>query len=337
MSTVLWYVHDHGLGHLQRAGAVLAVFGAPVVVAAGPGVAATARRHLDVPVVELPSDVERDGDAPSPRGPWHHAPAGRVLRRRTAALATIAEAHDCTTAVVDVSVEVAALCSLLGLRTVAVRQSGTRSDPAHQLGLSCADIVWVPQHRDLEPIAEDVDDRWVFSGAFSRHDHLAPVPATTSPRLALLVVGAGGTTFDDAAWRDASGPAGWRVLIAGTPHRWSNGEVCSLGHVEAIAGLLGAASVVISAAGWSSVADAVAARTRLVLVPERRPFDEQVVRARRLDELGLAVSLPSWPHPRDLDAVLRRAERLVPARWDSFYDRRGASRVAGMIEELHRR
>jgi UDP-N-acetylglucosamine--N-acetylmuramyl-(pentapeptide) pyrophosphoryl-undecaprenol N-acetylglucosamine transferase len=332
MSTVLWYVHDHGLGHLQRARAVIPQLGAPVIVVAGPAIATTARRVLDAPVLELPSD----GDGPCQRGPWHHAPAGRVLRRRTAALAAIAEAHDCTTAVVDVSMEVVALGSLLGLRTVAVRQSGVRTDPAHRLGLSCADVVWVPQHRDLEPIPEGVDDRWVFSGAFSRHDDLTPVSTASAPRLALLVVGGGGSTFHDDAWRDAGAPPGWRVVIAGTPHRWSNGDVCSVGHVE-LFGLLGAASAVISAAGWSSVADAVAAGTRLVLVPERRPFDEQAVRARRLDELGLAVALPAWPHPSCLDAVLRQAERLTPGRWDPFYDRRGASRAAAMIDELHER
>ena len=37
MTTVLWYVHDHGHGHLQRARAVLRHVKVPVVVAAGPG------------------------------------------------------------------------------------------------------------------------------------------------------------------------------------------------------------------------------------------------------------------------------------------------------------
>jgi predicted glycosyltransferase len=231
--------------------------------------------------------------------------------------------------------EVVTLCSLLGLRTIATRQSGTRSDPAHRIGLSCADVVWVPQHRDLEPISDGVDERWIFTGAFSRNDDLTTVPTATAPRLVLLVVGGGGSTFDDAGWRDASAPPGWRIVIAGTPHRWSNGGVCSVGHVEPLAGLLGAASVVISAAGWSSVADAVAARTRLVLVPERRPFDEQVARARRLHELGLAIALATWPHPRCLAALVEQAERLTPSRWEPFYDRCGAPRTAAMIDELH--
>jgi hypothetical protein len=335
MSTVLWYVHDQGHGHLQRARAVLPHLDANVVVAAGPGVAELARCRLDAPVVALPTDV--DGTGPAARGPWHHAPTGRILRRRTVALATIAEEHDCTTAVVDVSMEVVALCSLLGLRTVALRQSGLRTDIGHRIGWSCADVVWVPQHPELEPIDEDRDERWRFTGAFSRLDHASTVSPATNPQLALLVIGAGGSSFNDAPWRRAGAPPGWRVVIAGTPHRWSHGDVCSVGRVETLSDLLGPASVVVTAAGWSSVADAVASKTRLVVVPEPRPFDEQLVRARRLEEVGLALRLPNWPSPSDFGAVLRRAEGLDPHRWAPFHDGQGATRAAAMIDDLHRR
>ena len=47
------------------------------------------------------------------------------------------------------------MACLLGLRTVTVRQSGRRDDEAHRIGLASADVVWVPQHRDLEPHAAD--------------------------------------------------------------------------------------------------------------------------------------------------------------------------------------
>ena len=36
MSAILWYVHDHGRCHLDRARAVLAHIAAPVVFAVGP-------------------------------------------------------------------------------------------------------------------------------------------------------------------------------------------------------------------------------------------------------------------------------------------------------------
>jgi UDP-N-acetylglucosamine:LPS N-acetylglucosamine transferase len=331
--SVLWYVHDHGLGHLQRARAVVDLLAAPVVVAAGPGVADAAAAALDVPVVALPPDAE--GGVAVPRGPWHHAPAGRMTRDRQLALIETIADHDCTTAVVDVSMEVTALASLLGLRTIAVRQSGHRGDVAHRVGLSCADVVWVPQHRALEPVDDGTDERWCFTGAFSRFDGLGSTAADDDPRVVLFVLGAGGTTFDEAAFRDAVAPPGWRVVIAGGPTAWAHGDVSAVGRTDALLPLLRAATVVVTSAGWASTADVAAVGRALVVVPEDRPFDEQAVRAAALGAAGLATSVGRWPSPDELPGVLAAATALDPQRWSTVHDGRGAARAAAMIERIH--
>ena len=330
---VLWYVHDHGRGHLQRARAVLAHLRAPVVVAAGPHVADLAAATLDVPVVRLPPDTT--SGRPTPRGPWHPAPIGRLLRDRHVQLVRAVDAHECTTAVVDVSMEVTALTSLLGLRTISVRQSGCRTDDAHRVGLSCADVVWVPQHRALEPISEPTDDRWHFTGAFSRYDDLPPAADPAEPRIALIVLGAGGSTFDEAAWRDAAAPPGWCVVIAGGRARWRRGNVRAVGTVDPLHPLLCAASTVVAGAGWASTADVAAIRRPLVVVPEPRPFDEQLVRARALAAAGLALHVDTWPTPTRLADVLAEAGTLDPAAWAEFHDGHGARRAATMIDAVH--
>ena len=87
MTAVLWYLHDHGLGHVHRARAVLPQLDASVVVAAGPGVADIARRVLDAPVITLPSDA--DGEGPTPEDPGTTLPlvvccdAGQPPSRRS--------------------------------------------------------------------------------------------------------------------------------------------------------------------------------------------------------------------------------------------------------------
>lgn len=341
---ILWYVHDQGRGHLDRARAVIPHLTSPVVVAAGPGIAALAATSLDAPVAALQSDVP--ARPWTTRGPWHHAPVGPEVRRRATALAAVVERHACTTAVVDVSMEVAAFARLCGLRTIALRQSGRRSDPPHRIGLTGADVVWVPQHRDLEPIDEEVDERYVFTGAFSRFDEL-PCPstaeATAAPngqtsadgaRLAVLLVGRGGTTFDASPWFRASAPKGWRVVIAGLEQRWSGNGICSAGVVEPVYPLLTAADVVVTSAGWASVADCVASATRLVVIPEPRPFDEQLVRADVLHAAALAWRCARWPTPAELGGVLGEAFRLDPAAWGRYYDGAGARHAASMIERV---
>jgi predicted glycosyltransferase len=335
--TVLWYVHDHGRGHLDRARAVIPHVGAEVVVACGPGIAESAAGTLPCPVVALPSDVPVPARATV--GPWHHAPSSPVTTARALALAAVVDEHGCTTAVVDVSVEVTVLARLLGLRVVALRQSGCRDDVAHQIGLATADAVWVPQHRDLEPIDHAIDDRWVFTGPFSRFDgvDLTTGPPECTERLVVLLVGSGGHGLDVARWAGTGPPPGWRIVIAGTTERIASRGVDVIGYRDPIAPLLAAADVVVTSAGWAAVADTVAAGTRLVVVPESRPFDEQLVRAHALASAGLAVACDRWPTPTELPAILDRALALRPERWADYHDGHGAERAAALVDEVHAR
>ena len=108
-----------------------------------------------------------------------------------------------------------------------------------------------------------------------------------------------------------------------------------VGELDPIMPLLAEAEVVVTSAGWAAVADTVAAGTRVVVIPEERPFDEQRIRAEALHEAGLAVSCSHWPSPAQLAAVVDEALQLEPSRWRAFHDGGGASRAARMIEEVH--
>lgn len=333
--TVLWYVHDRGNGHLQRACAVIPLLASPVVVTVGPLAPTTALEQLGCPVVVLPSDVP--ADPPATIGPWHHAPASSEQLARSLAIADTVRRHGCTTAVVDVSMEVTVLARLLGMRVVTVRQSGRRSDEAHRIGFASADVVWVPQREALERVDSPVDDRWRFTGAFSRFDD-TPRPPTrrwAGTRLAVLLVGTGGHGLDVDAWSDTSPPAGWRVVIAGTERCGGNREVAFVGRQDPVFDLLTEADVVVASAGWAAVADVVSAGSHLVVVPESRPYDEQSVRAEALAAAGLAVCRDHWPGPHELASALEEATQLDASRWDDHYDRRGAYRAADMIDEVH--
>lgn len=346
--TVLWYVHDHGLGHLQRVRATLPMLPSPVIVAGGPGIADAARDLLDAPFVALPADFT-DADEPT-RPPFHHAPAGPATRARFAALAELVREHRCTTAVVDVSVETAVWARLSGLRVVVIRQSGRRSDPGHRLAWSSADAVVVPQVEQLEPITQaerQASERWHFTGMFSRWDHH---PASgldalsTATRTCLVLPGAGGTTFPADFWTHRAPPPGWKVTVAGlgAATRPADG-VSAPGHVDNLWPLLSQADLVLASAGWGAVADAAAARAPLAVVAEDRPYDEQQVRARALADHDLALRLPRWPMPDSLGSLLSRVRRRlgsrsdIAARWARVHDRCGARRMAAVVNRVHAR
>ncbi len=339
-SSILWYVHDVGIGHLQRFRAVAAHLDSPVVVASSLPQLDDRLSGFDVAAEQLPSDRSCAQQGP---GPFHHVPLDTTAAQRARAVLDVAERHHCTTAVVDVSVETAVLCRLAGLRTVVLRQSGRRDDAPHALAHDCADVVWVPQHRELEPHL-DRNHTLQCTGAFSRFDDRLPGHAAARSRLGVdasrtlvvVLLGEGGGTFDETRWRQHCVPEDVDVVLLGTTSRWSWGNVRALGRIEDPFDHLCAADVVLSAAGWASVHDIASAGAPAALVAEQRPFAEQQVRIEALSAAGLVVALDAWPGPEELLHVLARCAALEPGRWDRYYDRKGARRAAEMIEEVHR-
>lgn len=341
MGSLLWYVHDHGVGHLHRARAVLDHLDVPVVVASS--LPEQAQACFDASVTWRTLRPDRAEDALQGPGPLHHAPAARAARERCADLLDVVEHHDCTSAVVDVSAETVLLCRLAGLRVVAVRQSGERTDEGHHLAHECADVVWVPQHRCLEPGIDDLD-RVSCTGGFSRYDGRTVARDASRRRLgldgdrtlAVVIVGAGGSTFPEQRWRSEPAPPHVDVIIAGLAQRWDQGSVRSVGVVGDLFDLLCAADAVVTAGGWGSVHDAASAGVRAAVVAEPRPYDEQRVRVDALRRAGLVVALDEWPGPSELPEVLASTDALAPQRWSPWYDHAGAQRAAALIEAVHR-
>ena len=229
------------------------------------------------------------------------------------------DAHGCTTAVVDVSVEVTVMARLHGLRVVTVRQSGARGDAGppdrarqRRRGLgAAAPGARAARRRDRRTVA-------VHRGVQPARRHAATTrcpPGCVSARGAARrrPVERRSTTAPGAR---ATAPAGWDVVIAGTAHRWRRCGVASVGRRRRRRPACSrAADVVVASAGWAAVADATAAGARLALVAEDRPFDEQATRVRALAAAGLAVDTGGWPAPDELEGVLAAAQRLDPERW----------------------
>lgn len=319
-----WYVHHHGEGHLARFRAIRPQL---------PG-EATVFSSLPEPD-ELPPEttwvrLDRDDDRPpgtpdpadadpTAAGLLHWAPlghAGHARRFSTIAAAIAARRFD--RFVVDVSVEVALLVRLLGVATVVVAQPGDRSDPPHRLAYASATRVLAPWPAGAHPFA--ATSTLVEVGGVSRFDgrprDVEPEPGT------VLVLGAGVGQRDlDSA---AAATPGTRWLAAGTSaSNW----------VEDPWDALQRAEIVVVAAGQNSVADLAVAGARAVVVPQSRPFDEQVATGRVLAARHLAVVEPAWPGAGSWPSVLERARALRPE-WTQWQVSGAAHRAADAIAEV---
>lgn len=340
-----YYAHHHGSGHVRRAEQVLARCRTPHTLltssdrAAGPG------------VVKLPLDV----GGPSIERPLpaflHHAPVGhRGLRERTATLANWFDQADPAALVVDVSVEVTLMARLAGVLPVVVRQHGDRTDAAHRAAYDAAGAVlafWPPWAED--PTAPDeLRDRTCYLGATSRLEgrvlprDVACVRAGLDPNRRHVVVlrGFGGDNFErdrlveaaratpDHRWTALGGPLG-PERAGGTGRRWLDER----GMVDDPVALLSAADVIVTHGGQNAVADAAAVGARLVVVPQRRPYGEQVHLGGVLAATACAVVRASWPAGTDWAGVLAAADDTDRGRLRSYVSD-GAGAAARLLDCL---
>ncbi|WP_282797455.1 glycosyltransferase [Streptomyces sp. CC224B] len=280
------------------------------------------------PVVPAPPS----GADPTARGRLHWVPRHHPgLRDRMGAIAAWVTRTGPRLFVSDVSVEVALLARLMGVPVAVAAMRGDRSDPAHRLGYDLADALLAPWP-DAAP-EPDWPSHWrektLHTGAFSRYDGRARVPATRPAdgrREVVVLLGAGGTDVDAAALRKAAdSTTGWTWTFLGGPEgRWTDDPWP----------LLCRADAVVTHAGQNAIAECAAARTPAVVIPQDRPHGEQHATARALAAAGLATVRTNWPDPEEWQTLLDRTARRPGDRWALWAPGDGARRAARLLERL---
>ncbi|WP_134741925.1 glycosyltransferase [Nocardioides sp. 503] len=323
-----YYVHHHGHGHRHRALALAQALGRPVVGLSS----APAPRGWPGDWVLLPRDDEggppRDATA---QGRLHWVPVGdEGLAQRAAVVSQwIADAAPAAM-VVDVSVEMTLLARLHGVRVVGVVQPGRRSDGPHLLGFDVSDALvglWPSSSGDMLPgVPERVRERVVPLGALSRHPVAPERPRAPGPPRVTFLAGSGGPGLPEAllaSTRRQTPDWEWTVLGGAGTRTWSEDPRRAIEDAD----------VVVTHAGQNALAEVAAARRPAVVVPEDRPFDEQLTTGAVLAEGWPAVVLPRLP--RDgWPALLDRARSLDGRGWGRWCDGRAAERFAGVVEDV---
>lgn len=320
------YVHHQGGGHAARGGAIGAALrerGAAVTflgslpaerLTAGPAAGEGGGAAFEH--VELPLDTDLGGEPGETPPELHFAPLGSEgLSLRMARIAAWIAAARPDLVLVDVSVEVAMLVRLCGVRFAYLRQSGERDDPPHALAYRWAAGLLAPYPERLEPAAtaDAIRAKTGHVGAVTRFDGAPRPRAEGRPRRAIVL----GEIGEELTATIAGAARGWQVL----------------GPRPVDLELLSRCAVVVAPGGANSVAEAAFARCGLVCVPRPRPFGEQVARGRDLEREGAAVVLSRPPAPERWPLQLEeaRSRRDVLAGWA---DGGGAGRAADYLLRL---
>ncbi|AHE55951.1 glycosyl transferase [Sphingomonas sanxanigenens] len=326
-----YYVHHHGDGHRQRALAIAQAAGGGITLL-GTGLTGRTGR---IPCVDLPDDRLTAGsfdgaDHVGRPGSLHYAPLDHEgIRWRVAKIADWIASARPRLFVVDVSVEVAMLARLASVPTVYVRLSGHRTDRPHLDAYQGASALLAPFHPDLDDEAVDAVIRG--KSFYASGIGAAAAPEHVQTDLVVGVVGRGGQPSDGALWAEAARAVPnrrWRVIGPCTAPRDTPPNLELRGWVNDADRHIASAGVVVGAGGDGLVASVIANRRPFICIPERRPFDEQHCKARRLSHLGAAIVSPDWPASPQWPAMIERVEALDPAALAGLHDRDGAAKAA---------
>jgi len=147
-------------------------------------------------------------------------------------------------------------------------------------------------------------------------------------------------------WRLVSGPNGERPLHEQSRAYHSGSEIIRERRRDDMPALMAGAALSVSRAGYNTVAEALAAHTRMVLVPDTEGGQrEQMLRARHLEERGLAryltgsaltpenlaeavlthLDTPPPLHNVKLDGAAETA-RLIARLWQQYHAEGGLAR-----------
>ncbi len=344
-----FYVHHHGRGHAHRTREIVAHLSGTAYLF-GTDLSAiediASRRTI---CQTLPPDTSQtDSYAEDWPEVLHYAPLGiPTIRGRMHALVNFFEKYDLDLLVVDVSVEIALLARLCGIPTIYSRQHGYRQDPAHVAAFQSATSLLAPYPRAWE---EPETPNWVkkktfYAGGFSRlndqtlsqSDAKEIASMSTHQKHVVVMTGFGGeeepyqllaeTARKNTQWQ-------WWVLGPISPSGSSPDNLHYLGVQSNPYPYLKGADVVVASAGNNTVMELAEIKARYICIPEARPFDEQLSKARLLARKNAALVLPQWSKPSVWENHLRQVQHTDTDALNSIIADGAARRAAQHIEEV---
>jgi hypothetical protein len=326
-----YYVHHRGAGHLNRALAIIPrIDHAVTILSSAPRPADYRGAWVALPL----DDADRATSRPDAHGALHWAPLRSPgLADRMTLVSRWLTDSGATAVVVDVSVEVALLVRLHGVPVVTVAQPGDRRDDPHTLGYraSSAIVAMWPAGNDALLAAPDATARVEAVGAISRIPIAPPGAAhgVDGPRQPgrIAVLAGLGTRGESALARVVA------EARAALPDReWI---VLDTADTATVQHALRTSALVFAHCGQNAIAEIAASRVPAVLVPERRPHDEQLVQAAALARSALPVTIaPAAGAATDWQRIVRETATLDGAGWEAWCDGLAADRAAAIIERV---
>ena len=315
--TIFYFVHAHGSGHRATFNMLypaLAIFFKVIAITTNNEISGYLQKKHNVQVLELPPKYPPGYEIPEHTfskafevTPYAVEPAGRAK-----ALAEAIEHYKPKALYCDGVPELAIMVRGMGVPVILVHLPGkVTNDPTQVFAHELADHIVAHFPSSLEQEYYPFASKTYYSGYISQYAgcELKRSDLSDINNITILL---GYDNYDESVLKNITKDQKTKFTIVGNKRDYDLDKNCLLlGLVknirEAIAG-----EVVISAAGQNTVGELLSLGKRLILLPEPRPYDEQVVHAEVLANQNVALLAQETFSAEQWQEVLHRAKIFTP-------------------------
>lgn len=293
---IAYYAHQHGSGHSNYA--QLFALRSPENFIIFTSYAFKFKKALNV--VLLPSE-DPDGTQAPPGAVdlpdyLHYSPVGQhSIQQRSADFITNCVKRKVKLVIVDVSVEIAALCRAASLPYAYVRLPGRRNDAGHLQAYQGAVglLAYFPESLEDENTPEWIRKKTRYLGFFNRFEVSENMLKPESIKNVVIISGGGGHKNLEASLLKISQRfKNARIDLFGD---FKTGEIPSIitvhGYHQDLHEFIRKADVVVANCGLNTISELLHLQKVIIAIPEDRPYQEQEVLYKKLVEHKLACPL----------------------------------------------
>ncbi len=251
-----------------------------------------------------------------------------------------------TLVVVDVSAEITQYFRLLGVPVISMLQHGDRNDSAHLCGYDAAYKLLAPYPEILESDSVPLwkKQKTIYVPGFSRYsgrilskpEARKKLGINEQQKVVLVLKGRGGDSHClESISETAKTTPEWQWFIVGpiqiNYNKLPKNIACE-GWQQDTFPYLKAADVVIASVGHNTTMEIAEAQIPFLCIPEKRPFNEQKVKAELLEKMGLCLYSSSFPTSYSVKSTLELLINMDITKWKNIVSSDGAEKAGMAIE-----
>jgi len=317
--TVFYFVHAHGNGHRATFNMLypaLSVFFNVIAITTNNEITAYLHKKHDVQVIELPPKYPADYKIPEHTfsQAFEVTPYGIEPAKRAKALAEAIERCKPKAFYCDGVPELGIMVRGMGVPVVLVHLPGNiMDDPTQVFAHELADHIIAHFPSFLEQADYQFASKTYYSGYLSKYAGRSLKESKPSDNVTVLL---GYDNYDLSVLKNITKYQSTTFTIIGNKQKYDLGKNClQLGRVEDISKAI-VGEIVISAAGQNTIAELLSLHKSLILLPEPRPYNEQVVHANALANENVALLANETFSAEQWQNLLQKAKAPKPFQKD---------------------